>query len=913
MFGFGIQIFALVAIALSLLLAAFAAYVRIRANTYTEKRFSFVALWACTSIVSVAFLSVTDVQLFSLAVGLFGIKLEVTTLPEKTLIVLLAVAYCYIVRGWSLSWHGYGLLTEEGKKNKERGKPNSILINGLSETVRILARRPAPKIASQKSADNRQLLLGAPLDELPLHEKVRSLVQVKWPEYEIRDDAWIGEIGCWLGHDRGFNRPIILVCGAEFEKFDFNKLASLREKQIDAKDIRILGVFRFIQSHSNRAIVDSSQFEGCDIQVLSIDELVSTVVNFDDYRRGIEIEFKEKRLPDANFAIAQVLAPTRIQIGLAAPTLGLEARGTDFSEFVISWLQEESSRQLALLGEYGQGKSTAVLALTYSLLFSPELRASCGNRIPILIRLTGRSPSTTRLAELLGAWGAQYNLSGQVLLSLHRAGKLLLIFDAFDEMAHVMDRTARFEHFDALWEFACPDAKIIFTGRPNFFLDDEELKEVLGITKTSAVGPYCEALRVTPFGIEQIETAINWLPLEKRNVLVEAVKRSRSLQEVCCRPSLLYLIAHLWNRGRLDLRSDRVNSADVIREFISYSLERQIEKQREEATARRPERQFLNLTKAELEYFTSGIAVASLTEGRQNSIPKEIFEARINELYERLPNTLPPGKDEVATLALPIKQRFLDLSNPVEACINAVRTHGVIEHDVARSRHYRFSHKSFCEVLAAEMLTSRIIKDDDVSAAIEQANSTSLIDLVDQPQIVQFVADFLAGASSEAGNFTYLDVYKRIFPSSIDSGRITRLRSVMAAILFLATQRPYARVVRMVAYLLMMGALTMYLFSFFARIVDSYPDVVDSTGLFKYFDFRGTYLYYFAVAFLVFGALFFVLFRASFHDFEDHYIAKFNLISRLCDLFEKNKQTMRRTKIEKIAHRLASTRVSGMQ
>jgi hypothetical protein len=39
------------------------------------------------------------------------------------------------------------------------------------------------------------------------------------------------------------------------------------------------------------------------------------------------------------------------------------------------------------------------------------------------------------------------------------AGKLLIIFDGFDEMANVADIKSRVEHFRSLWQFSYPKTK----------------------------------------------------------------------------------------------------------------------------------------------------------------------------------------------------------------------------------------------------------------------------------------------------------------------------------------------------------------------------------------------------------------------------------------------------------------------
>ena len=65
-----------------------------------------------------------------------------------------------------------------------------------------------------------------------------------------------------------------------------------------------------------------------------------------------------------------------------------EDRRTDVEGYLEAWLTDPSRRQIALLGHYGQGKSTCSLMFAYHLIN----RAGGPPRVPILIELRGRGP-----------------------------------------------------------------------------------------------------------------------------------------------------------------------------------------------------------------------------------------------------------------------------------------------------------------------------------------------------------------------------------------------------------------------------------------------------------------------------------------------------------------------------------------
>ena len=435
---------------------------------------------------------------------------------------------------------------------------------------------------------------------------------------------------------------------------------------------------------------------------------------------------------------------------------------SNLDEFFISWGSRSGSQHIALLGDYGQGKSTAALELTYRALHDGEFAAALGRRIPLFIRLTGLSPMTTTPEDLLGAWGTKYGLNGRALLALHRAGRTILIFDAFDEMANVSDRGDRFNHFWTLWQHACPGSRIMFTGRPNFFLDDEELKGALGISEGKATGPYCSAIRIEPFSLAQIQESLRWLSDDQVSLLVNTIDKLPHLKEIAERPSLLFQLSQLWHSGRLNLESTNIESASIIQEFVTYCIERQVAKQSGNIASDSQDHIFIPLRQSELEYFTAGCAVASLDEGRNNSLPEPVFHQTISELWNKIgDNDFPLNFNEGQSLLMSLRERLRDRPEPVETCKQAVRTHGVLEHDPSRSGVYKFSHKSFAEVMAASVITAGALSRSDESWKRVWLISRP-IHLIKQFAIFNFCRDLAISYLHDEGKTNEFEVYSNI-------------------------------------------------------------------------------------------------------------------------------------------------------
>jgi len=751
---------ALVAASLLILLLLYAIWVRIKQSTYTEKRFNFVALWACTSLVVTAVTLTANSSLLNYLLENIGMKSIDLQTSDKILIWLGISTYLYFISRWARHWNG--LISLHGAGKKGQFTPTYLVVDGLKETARILLRQPA--IGHHLETKEREPApLPPPITSLPTHEQVRELAIAKWAEFIIPEDAWISEASCWQGTDTALNRTVLLVTDIDAGCIKPDRLR--RQAQFNKKTPRIIIVLEDI--HGATLLEEQLSDLAADITVHTFEEFVISALPVRRYAREIAREYAERNIANSLLSLSQTYVPTRVHRLLPqSGRLVREKSAIPFDQYVDDWLAETSGRHLALLGDYGQGKSSEALALTNRLLEDNQIFQTRSYRLPLLIRLTGLSPKNATPEELLGAWGARYGMNGRALLALHRAGRTLMILDAFDEMSGVADRADRIDHFGSMWRLACPHAKILFTGRPNFFLDDLEIQTALGIAEGVTSGPYCSAVRVATFCKDQMRGALRWLPQHKIDAFMAATERSEQLTELASRPSLLFQIAQLWDTNRIGLDAKHLNSASVIRSFITYSLERQVDKQRTDVSTI-GDKYFIPLRRAELDYFTSASAVDALTSGRSNTLTDQTLRQTITILLDRFPQgAMQRMPSETGALTLTLAERLRDKHDPVEACVQAVRTHGVIEHDPSKIGQYRFSHKSFAEVLAAEVLTKGV--RDHESTPFWRFAIPVRRELVLQDVVFRFSAEFAAGVNAE-GLPDGPTVFSYFYPRSMQS------------------------------------------------------------------------------------------------------------------------------------------------
>ena len=754
------------ALVLVIVLGAYLFYVRISQHLYTEKRFNFVALWVCAFLMLTLLEYIFGVSPWVVFYSYFGAEISHPDIWDKILATIAVLAFVVVIVQWAKTWNG--LWTKEGYDARHDGGPGSFLFDGFRETIRWMARRPPLPLQVEATSTPTPIALRRSLPPLEFRQIVRDLVRDWRREYVIGPNDWVDAAQCWTGVDSSLSRPIIVVCTLDETGLDIDRV----RQQIDHMGGDRVHTIVVLEKMLDRRVAEGLCSDvSVDRELYDLDELITRALPLAWYKESIRAEFEEKELPNAPVTLADVIVETNVSDDRQDRRSSDEPRSvTKLDDYVSAWVTEGGMRQVALLGDYGQGKSTAALQLTHRMLSDPAFASATAHRIPILVRLTGRSPKATTPRDLLGAWGTEYGLGGNALLALHRAGRTVLILDAFDEITDAASEGDRINHFATLWQFACSDSKVIFTGRPNFFPDTDERRRVLSIAEEVASGPHCTAIYIQPFSDDQIRRSLRTLPDARARDLEDAIKRRPQLETIARRPSLLFQLSQLWLNGRIELEGEGPESAVIIQQFVAYSLERQLLKQRGDvATEERP---FIPLRASELEYFTAGCAVAALEEGRNNSLPEMVFRQTIKNLWEAMGSgeRFKRRAAETDALAMNIRERFEGDPDPVNACIQLVRTHGVVETDATRNSGYKFSHKSFAEALAATVIVSAVRgASDDMALVWRMTRPTGLLR---QPAILGFCRELAATAQETGVEVTEYAAFANLF--GVTDGRMAR-------------------------------------------------------------------------------------------------------------------------------------------
>lgn len=293
--------------------------------------------------------------------------------------------------------------------------------------------------------------------------------------------------------------------------------------------------------------------EHANLEVLLIDDLIFGSLSIDTYLERLEARVKElevdrfylslgcwKEHPNSNEVEMYEADPT--------PTPGVLS-GID--KFVDVWLESPEKEHLSILGDFGMGKTWFVYHTAWQCLKKFRERRSAGRtcpRVPLVIPL--RDYATTETAEgLISKFLFKDQETGianyKMFEQLNRMGRLLLLFDGFDEMATRVDRQKMINHFWELAKLLKPVGKAILTCRTTHFPNAREGRELLtaelqsSVAKLTGEAPQFEIIHIEKFTESQIKTVLS---RKSTPDVAQRILDNPDLMEMAARPLLIEFI-----------------------------------------------------------------------------------------------------------------------------------------------------------------------------------------------------------------------------------------------------------------------------------------------------------------------------------------------------------------------------------
>jgi hypothetical protein len=265
-------------------------------------------------------------------------------------------------------------------------------------------------------------------------------------------------------------------------------------------------------SQSVKQVLSDSE-EG--LTCLTFDELIDQDANFVSYVAWLEAEIQRRELEKYYVPLGctkgEFDEKTKTLRGVSS--YPVSEGGIDL--YIDRWLENPMTQHISILGEFGTGKTWFVLHYAERCLrayLEAKQKGLPRPRLPLVISLRDWAKALSVESMLAGFFYTQHNirLNSAVFDRLNQMGKLLLIFDGFDEMAAKVDHQSMIDNFWELAKVVTTNAKVILTCRAEHFPTAQVGRETLrgelldSTARLIGVSPQFETLELMKFDDLQI-------------------------------------------------------------------------------------------------------------------------------------------------------------------------------------------------------------------------------------------------------------------------------------------------------------------------------------------------------------------------------------------------------------------------
>ncbi|MCC5633971.1 NACHT domain-containing protein, partial [Nostoc sphaeroides CHAB 2801] len=441
--------------------------------------------------------------------------------------------------------------------------------------------------------------------------------------YDFENEIWAEEYFEWIIHipvRRSYDRILIRGVAGEVGLSDVMALRSSVEEQ--KTDEGWLVTTRRI---SRAARDEVKKEENRHLDCFTFDELIDLDADFNGYIDWLEAEIKRRKIDTKYVPLActkeEIDPITKRRIGMSR----YEEEDGWIDGYIDLWLDDPAKEHISILGEFGTGKTWFVFHYAWTALQryrDAQKRGVERPRLPLVITLRDFAKALNVENVLAGFFFSQHNIriNSEVFDQLNRMGKLLLIFDGFDEMAAKVDRQQMINNFWELAKVVVPGAKVILTCRTEHFPEAKEGRALLNAElqastkKLTGETPQFEVLELEKFNDEQIRQVLSY---QAEAATVEQVIGNPQLLDLARRPVMTELILE----ALPDIEAGK--PVDMSRVYL-YAVRRKMERDI------KAERTFTSL--ADKLYFLCELSWEMLSTD-QMSLNYRLFPDRIRRLF----------------------------------------------------------------------------------------------------------------------------------------------------------------------------------------------------------------------------------------------------------------------------------------
>ncbi len=286
------------------------------------------------------------------------------------------------------------------------------------------------------------------------------------------------------------------------------------------------------------------------LDCFTFDELIDLDADFSGYLDWLEAQIKRRKIDTLYVPLActkeEIDPITKRRLGVSR----YEEEDGWIDGYIDLWLDDPAKEHISILGEFGTGKTWFAFHYAWTALQryrDAQKRGVERPRLPLVITLRDFAKALNVENVLAGFFFSQHNIriNSEVFDQLNRMGKLLLIFDGFDEMAAKVDRQQMINNFWELAKVVVPGAKVILTCRTEHFPEAKEGRALLNAElqastkKLTGETPQFEVLELEKFNDEQIRQVLSY---QAEPATVEQVMGNSQLLDLARRPVMTELI-----------------------------------------------------------------------------------------------------------------------------------------------------------------------------------------------------------------------------------------------------------------------------------------------------------------------------------------------------------------------------------
>ena len=490
------------------------------------------------------------------------------------------------------------------------------------------------------------------------------------------------QLACQVSMGLGEFRRILLLCvDGEIGAGQVEQMEA--RLQVENAAQAILIAHTRVAPSARRAVEES----GGRARAFTLAEFYRQLIDFTPYVEGLISEYESSEL--AGYYVD--LGCVKREYDQAGQVMGEDAY-KPIDDYVDRWLGEMGRNHLSILGDYGTGKTS----------FCRQYAAKLGRRwledpdrwrIPILISLRdyAKAMNLEQLITdfLVNRYGIQ--TSYRAFQRFNADGKLLLLFDGFDEMAQKTDYNTAIANFWELAKAVVPGSKVLLTCRTPYFRSSREARAVfrgeagleLGVHPDETVidlaeRPNFEIVHLQPFSDGDVQLVLQKRFPERWEEHYTQIQETYNLPELAERPVLLDMIAQTLPSLR---PGEVINAARLYGAYTDMWMERDLAAAR---TFMNPEdkRFFMEELAAQMQY-----------------------TGRLSVHYSRLPAI--------------VQQHFqLERAAEIDYFDHDIRACAFLERD--GEGNYAFVHKSFMEFFVAGRLVRELLDGSAPEIAINE-------------------------------------------------------------------------------------------------------------------------------------------------------------------------------------------------